>query len=191
MFDFFWKQVNQMALLKDIKPQEELSYNYINLILFVLGVIAVTAMLIYFIFKLRTMRKNHEPFEVVLPPIPFEELLLIPLKEFVLINIDEEQLRFYIVLNFMFRLMLEKKYNFNALEFTTREILKELKLKIILKKDFDLIKSFLRRSDLIKFYNYNAAADEVLKDKVDILSMIKVKTKLNSELKSLFKQAEN
>lgn len=191
MFDFFWKQVNQMALLKDIKPQEELSYNYINLILFVLGVLAVTAMLIYFIIKLRAMRKNHEPVEVVLPPIPFEELLLIPLKEFILINIDEEQLKFYIVLNFMFRLMLEKKHNFNALESTTREILKELKLKIILKRDFDLIKSFLRRSDLVKFYNYNATADEVLKDKSDILNMIKTKTKLNSELKSLFKQAEN
>lgn len=181
-----------MELLKDIRPQEELNYNFLNLILFILACMLLLGTLMYLFYKVFSYKKKDTENEsVVLIETSLEEELPKYLEMLAKVQKNKEPVKFYVILNFIFRLMLEKKFKFNALEFTTGEILREMKKKEIYKNHFDPIKDFLKRSDMVKFYDYIPEEKTIENDHKTYLNMIKEKTKLNKSLSELFKKAEN
>ncbi len=192
MAPLFIIQQNPMELLKDIRPQEELNYNFLNLILFILACMLLLGTLMYLFYKVFSYKKKDTENEsVVLIETSLEEELPKYLEMLAKVQKNKEPVKFYVILNFIFRLMLEKKFKFNALEFTTGEILREMKKKEIYKNHFDPIKDFLKRSDMVKFYDYIPEEKTIENDHKTYLNMIKEKTKLNKSLSELFKKAEN
>ncbi|HDS09091.1 MAG TPA: hypothetical protein ENN73_02585, partial [Firmicutes bacterium] len=121
-FPVIFLQQNPMELLRDIRPQEDLNYNFLNLILFIIGCAILFTVLVYFFLKIFSYRRNLKKEEpAVILEKSLEEILPDYLRALSSVNRRLEPVKVYILLNFIFRLMLEKKFKFNALEFTTSE----------------------------------------------------------------------
>ena len=149
---------------KDIKPPFEEKFNWkwyldyiywgIGLLVFILIIILIT---VYF-----TKRNNRVVLEPEKPKIPAHITALASLEK-----IKAEQVwkegnvkEYYSAISDALRLYIEERFNVNALESTTDEIMKAFRTQVVDKQSKEKLEQALTLSDLVKFAKLTPIEDE-------------------------------
>ncbi|MEI8135843.1 MAG: hypothetical protein WCH21_00790, partial [Bacteroidota bacterium] len=150
--------------LKDIKPPFEEKFNWkwyldyiywgIGILIFILAVILIT---VYF-----TKRNKNVFVEPEKPKIPAHITALASLEK-----IKHEQVwkegnvkEYYSSISDTLRLYIEERFNVNALESTTDEIMKAFRTQVVDKQSKEKLEQALTLSDLVKFAKLTPIEDE-------------------------------
>jgi hypothetical protein len=149
---------------KDIKPPFEEKFNwkwYLDYIYWGIGIIIliVIIILITIYFTKRNKQVNIEPEK---PKIPAHITALATLEK-----IKEEQVwkegnikEYYSSISDAVRLYIEERFNVNALESTTDEIMKAFRTQVVDKQSKEKLEQALSLSDLVKFAKLTPIEDE-------------------------------
>ena len=143
----------------DIKPLVDIKVEYrgISLISVIFGIFVISSALLLVALKV-SMTKKHEP------PLPPHEVAFNELDKLRYSRLLKEMKikEFYFKLSEIVRSYMESRFLFNASEWTTEEILpvvkKDLGLDYVLR---ELIESFLRNTDLVKFTNFIPSNEKI------------------------------
>jgi hypothetical protein len=115
----------------------------------------------YFVYLLW---KNRRPTEEIIPYTPPIPAHITALKSLKLLEKNhawesQEQKEYYSDLTYTVRLYLEQRFGIKAVEYTTREILVELKYADISEEDKAHLRKLLSQADMIKFAKMKADSD--------------------------------
>lgn len=150
--------------LKDIKPPFEEKFNwrwYINYIYWGIGILIVVliivAISVYYARKQKPQEVEEEK-----PKIPAHITALAQLEK-----IKEEKIwkdgktkEYYSAISDTIRLYIEERFNVNALESTTDEIMTAFRSQVVDKESKDKLQQMLMLSDLVKFAKMTPIEDE-------------------------------
>jgi hypothetical protein len=150
------------AELKDIKPVIDLPVDLVFWISAIL-IIMLVGVLLFFGYRLYKQRK--EKGYLLKPPAPprpahevaMEALEVLFAKDLIALGNLKE---FYIEISEIIRRYIENRYFVPALEETSGETLAELNDQNLEKDAYQILKSFLHTSDLVKFARYRPSDDE-------------------------------
>jgi len=150
--------------LKDIKPPFEEKFNWkwyldyiywgIGLLVFVLIIILIT---VYF-----TKRNKQVVLEPEKPKIPAHITALASLEKIKAEQVwkDGNVKEYYSSISDALRLYIEERFNVNALESTTDEIMKAFRTQVVDKQSKEKLEQALTLSDLVKFAKLTPIEDE-------------------------------
>lgn len=139
---------------RDIKEPIVIPFNWLQLLLWILGIALVVALL-YFVYKKYFKRKEHDEqiSEVQVPPY---EIALNALGE-----LETKKLwqsgkvkEYHTEITEIIRSYFEKRFSLPALELTTDETLEVLKRKSETAEIIPLTKEFLQNADMVKFAKF-------------------------------------
>ncbi len=172
--------MNQMNDIHDIKPPVFVGFNpgIIDILLIVAGIILVAAF-IWFLFRLYKKRaffnKNKNTL-LLPPPLPAEDIAAKEL-EMIIGLMKEDRRLFYFKLTAILKKYINRRFNLNAQEMTSPELIKSINT-LDIKPEF-LIKTsnLLNFSDNIKYAAMSASLQEVEND----FNLIKAFIKTTSE----------
>ncbi|NCQ17102.1 MAG: hypothetical protein COZ80_02920 [Ignavibacteria bacterium CG_4_8_14_3_um_filter_37_9] len=139
---------------KDIKEPIVIPFNWLELLFWITTVVLVVA-LIYFIYKKFLKRKDQGEEEIEIQKTPYE----IALNS--LDDLEAKKLwqsgkvkEYHTEITEIIRTYFEKRFLLPALELTTDETLKLLKVKSETSKIIPLTKEFLQNADMVKFAKF-------------------------------------
>jgi len=151
--------------IADIKPVLEPRYNWLNLLLIILLVLAIHGLLILLFYLYRKYIKKQ-------PVLDSKELkLLLPPYVVALSQLDKikqekpwqqgRSKEYHTELTDVVREYIERVFNVNSMEMTSEEILEQLRnLRMEQKAAYSGLKQILQLADLVKFAKWNANPDE-------------------------------
>lgn len=154
------KEGETMSDIRGIKPVVPLPRTFLKRLLYILGVLAFAAALIFFLVMRRKPR-TAAPMDTVLTP---EEEALMALHDL----FDSDFLRrgkyreYFFRFSEILRIFFEKRYRIIAVESTTSEIMRALKNSEVLAEHRARIQDVLEAADLAKFAKWRPAPAEVL-----------------------------
>ncbi len=152
-------KVNLKGDIKDVKPPLTIPFDWLTIILILLGVLILLA-LIYFIYKKYFRKESVEEKKVkkiILPPhkIAYKKLS----------ELESEKLwqsgkikEFHSRITEILREYFENRYGFNSLEMTTDETLNELRKSNVTNEVVEITEKFLQNADMVKFAKFNPMA---------------------------------
>jgi len=166
-----------MKDINDIKKAIEFP-NYLPLI--IAAVVIIGALLAYFAYKFLKRLKKERIMSRPLPP-PWVEALAaienIPVVEWLEKGLIK---KYYYTLSEILKRYLERRFEFNAAEQTTTEIINNLKLQKV--PSYDGFRNFFTQADLVKYAKFTPSSDEMEKA-VDVAKELIDKTKPQTEEK--------
>lgn len=148
--------VDTTADIRDIKGPSEVPYHwteFIPHILTGLGVIALVALLTFFVMR-RLRRKKEEPVQPeTVPELPIHIQALNRLRE-----IRERRLwqsgkvkEYYTEITDVLRFYIKGRYQIDAAEMVSEDIVKSLKFRGLSPRHYQMLDALLREADLVKF----------------------------------------
>jgi len=148
--------------IKDIKPPINLKVD-LSKYLWILTVIFLILLLgIIGIMHWNKMKKSplEENIKYIRPPheIAYEQLNRIEKSTLLAQGLIKE---YYTQLSDVIRQYIESRYKIDALELTTQELIKEMKIRELNEEHIELIQHFLEECDLVKFAKYIPHKDEI------------------------------
>lgn len=151
--------------IADIKPVFQPKYNWLNLLLIILLVLAIHGILILiFVLYKKYFKKLPEPnskeMKLLLPPYVVALNQLDKIKQ----EKPWQQGRskeYHTELTDVVREYIERVFNINSMEMTSEEIMEHLRnLRLEQKTAYSGLKQILQLADLVKFAKWNATPDE-------------------------------
>jgi len=158
----------------DIKPLEKPAFNKNIIYLAIIIILIISAIiLVIYLFKKRSRLNSRETISPPLPPhIEAENLL----KELEYSNLLKEgnYKKYYYILSEIFKKYLERRFNLQAVEKTTEEILKSLSSLNADKEAKEEIRKFFFKSDPIKFAEEMVSTDDAKQDTENVRNFIRI-----------------
>ncbi|MCK5542978.1 MAG: hypothetical protein KAI40_09825 [Desulfobacterales bacterium] len=156
-----------MKDIHDIKPPffVGLDPSILDVLLIFFGIIALV-LLIWFIIRLykkRAFRKKNKNTLLLPAPLPAEDIAVKEL-ELIIDLMEKDRRLFYFKLTAILKKYISKKFNTNAQEMTSQELIKSIKILGFKYEFFLKISSFLEFSDHIKYAAMPASIQEVTND---------------------------
>ncbi|MFC1667811.1 hypothetical protein ACFL1T_00310 [Chlamydiota bacterium] len=141
--------------IRDIKGPFSLPVSIINHIILVFSSILFIMILVWFIIKKYRIKKEVKEKGIQYKLSPEERALhrLTKLENAELLEKNHVK-KFYFLLSEIIRRYLQERCGFNALDQTTREILKELRANKIKQGNIEQVKKLFHESDIVKFAKY-------------------------------------
>jgi hypothetical protein len=150
--------------LKDIKPPFEEKFNwkwYIDYLYWGIGILIVL-LIAFFVGRYYANKQKPQNLEPEKPKIPAHITALANLEK-----IKEEKIwkdgkvkEYYSAISDTVRLYIEERFNVNALESTTDEIMTAFRTQVVDKESKDKLQQLLTLSDLVKFAKMTPIEDE-------------------------------
>jgi hypothetical protein len=150
--------------IKDIKPPFAEAFNwkwYLDYIYWGIGII-VLIVIIILVTVYFTRRNKHVVIEPEKPKIPAHITALASLEKIKLEQVWKEGniKEYYSSISDALRLYIEERFNVNALESTTDEIMKAFRTQVVDKQSKEILEQALTLSDLVKFAKLTPIEDE-------------------------------
>lgn len=164
-------EIDEEGEIEDIKDIRDAKLSFLDwVVLYWYWIVAVMAFLAFLVFLIRFARKKKKPSAPVIinvVQVPTEDEALEKLKKLLakqqwLHGLVKEH---HSEVSEIFRNYLEKRFGFNALEMTTDEILREMKLRDVANESMGEISKILKLTDLVKF----AKANPLLHENEDVV----------------------
>jgi len=173
-----------MKDIHDIRPPIFVGFNPSILdILLIIVTIAGLILLTWFFFRLykkRAFSKKNKNTLLLPVPLPAEDIALKELDMIVSLMENRRRL-FYFSLTAILKKYISKKFNVNAQEMTSQELLRSIK-NLDIKSEFIFkISSFLEFSDTIKYAAMPASINDVKNDFNKIKEFVKNTSKVTDE----------
>jgi hypothetical protein len=153
--------VDTSQAIKDIKPPLGLPLTFLEMLPYILGVLALAG-IIWLILYIRKKRKKGESILPVAPPRPPHEIALEGLAA-----LEAEQLwqrgmvkEFHSRVTGIVRAYIEERFAVRALEQTSDEILEAGAIRALPAETTGHLRGMLLRADLVKFAKYQPERDE-------------------------------
>lgn len=142
------------AKVKDIKPPfgEDFDWKwYLPYAYWTLGIVAIVALIIFVLYRL--LRKKEEVVVKEKPKVPAHIIALAELEKIKteLIWKEGKTKEYYSAISDAVRLYIENRFEVNALELTTDEIIKAFKSMVVDKESKEKLQQLLVLSDFVKF----------------------------------------
>lgn len=150
--------------VKDIKPPFNEAFNwkwYLNYVYWGIGII-LAILIIFFIARYYARKQKPSDTEPEKPKVPPHITALAELEKVKLEAIwkDGRIKEYYSLISDTIRLYIEDRFNVNALESTTDEIMTAFRSQVVDKESKDKLQQLLMLSDLVKFAKMNPIEDE-------------------------------
>jgi len=150
--------------LKDIKPPFEEKFNwkwYLDYIYWGIGIL-IAIIIIILITRYYTKKQNDQQIEPEKPKVPAHITALAMLEKIREEKIwkDDKVKEYYSAISDTIRLYIEERFNVNALESTTDEIMTAFRTQVVDKESKDKLQQLLTLSDLVKFAKMTPIEDE-------------------------------
>ena len=149
-----------MTDIHDIKPLEIPAADW-SLMLTIMGAVLILAIIGAAIYYWKKHR-NRKQVSVEVPPLPHEAALRL------LDGLDDVENRdgkaFYFSLSTILRAYIQARYNINALEMTTEELLPKIDILGLSRELHQELKDLLRSTDPVKFAGVPAAVSKMRQD---------------------------
>jgi len=162
MLRFATVEVDTTLPIKGIKPPMDIPLTwreYIPYILLALGAVLLIGFIIYYIRKMPKKTKEQVKYDPEVPAHIEALKALAELNEQKLWQ-NEKYKQYYIRLTEILRIYIERRYEINALEMVTDEILENLEQKSLRTDLLGNMRKVLSQADLAKFAKYRPLAEE-------------------------------
>lgn len=151
----------QLTDIKDIQDPETVWLDYLDYVLIailILLVLAIIGVILYFVIKKKKKGYYFKP-KVILPPhtVAFQELNNLKEKKLHEQGQDKE---YYTELTEILRRYIDERFNVDALEMTSDEIMDAIRKKIDADSAKETLGQILSIADLVKFAKYTPPADQ-------------------------------
>jgi len=149
-----------MTDIHDIKPLEILAADW-SMLFYILGAVLILAIIGAALYYWRKSR-NRKRIAAEVPILPHEAALKL-LDEFADLE-NRDAKAFYFSLSNILRTFIQARYNINALEMTTEELVPKIDIPDINKEIHKELKDLLRSTDPVKFAGAPAAVVKMRQD---------------------------
>jgi len=149
-----------MTDIHDIKPLEILATDW-SLLYYILGAVLILVIIGAVIYYWKK-RRNHKQVPDAVPMLPHEAALRLLDALMDVENMDGKA--FYFSLSNILRTYIQARYNINALEMTTEELLPKIDVLNINREIHQELKALLRSTDPVKYAGAPAAVGKMRQD---------------------------
>ena len=149
-----------MTDIHDIKPLEILATDW-SLLYYILGAVLILVIIGAVIYYWKK-RRNHKQVPDAVPMLPHEAALRLLDALMDVENMDGKA--FYFSLSNILRTYIQARYNINALEMTTEELLPKIDVLNINREIHQELKALLRSTDPVKYAGAPAAVSKMRQD---------------------------
>lgn len=159
---FISVEVDTNVDIMDIKGPLDSPLSFEEILPYLIAVLAIAAIIfgVYYFLKKRKVKKpQEERFDPKIPPHVWALESLRKLAEKELWQNDRIK-EYYIELSSIVRIYIERRYELDAMEMVTDEILQSLQSRNIKQENIDMLERLLRLADLAKFAKYKPLLNE-------------------------------